>query len=91
MILQKSYHLTKKDSKLRLAEMGLMPGVQVRMIKKTPFGGPVLIKINNYYLTLRKEDASFIFIIGDYLYERCFKNCDFRKSKYVVKLLFLIF
>jgi len=55
----------KNLSKLRLAEMGLMPGVQVRMIKKTPFGGPVLIKINNYYLTLRKEDASFIFIIGD--------------------------
>lgn len=55
----------KNHSKLRLAEMGLMPGVQVRMIKKTPFGGPVLIKINNYYLTLRKEDASFIFIIGD--------------------------
>ena len=55
----------KNISKLRLAEMGLMPGVQVRMIKKTPFGGPVLIKINNYYLTLRKEDASFIFIIGD--------------------------
>ena len=55
----------KNLSKLRLAEMGLMPGVQVRMIKKTPFGGPVLIKINNYYLTLRKEDASYIFIIGD--------------------------
>ena len=55
----------KNLSKLRLAEMGLMPGVQVRMIKKTPFGGPILIKINNYYLTLRKEDASFIFIIGD--------------------------
>ena len=55
----------KNLSKLRLAEMGLMPGVQVRMIKKTPFGGPVLIKINNYCLTLRKEDARFIFIIGD--------------------------
>ena len=26
------------ESKLRLSEMGLMPGVEVRMIKKTPFG-----------------------------------------------------
>ena len=52
----------QEKSKLRLAEMGVMLGVQVRMIKKTPFGGPVQIKINNYYLTLRKEDASLIYL-----------------------------
>ena len=50
------------DSKLRLAEMGVMPGVAIRMIKKTPFGGPVPVKINNYYLTLRKEDAILIYL-----------------------------
>ena len=50
------------DSKLRLAEMGVMPGVDIRMIKKSPFGGPVQVKINNYYLTLRKEDALFIYL-----------------------------
>ena len=50
------------DSKVRLAEMGIMLGVEVRMIKKTPFNGPVHIKINNYYLTLRKEDAEMISI-----------------------------
>ena len=52
----------QEKSKLRLAEMGVMLGVQVRMIKKTPLGGPVQIKINNYYLTLRKEDASLIYL-----------------------------
>ena len=50
------------NSKLRLAEMGVMLGVEVRMIKKTPLGGPVQIKINNYYLTLRKEDAILIYL-----------------------------
>ena len=50
------------DSKLRLAEMGVMPGVNIRMIKKSPFGGPVQIKINNYYLTLRTEDAHLIYL-----------------------------
>ena len=50
------------DSKLRLAEMGVMPGVDIRMIKKSPFGGPVQVKINNYYLTLRKEDAILIYL-----------------------------
>ena len=50
------------DSKLRLAEMGVMPGVDIRMIKKSPFGGPIQVKINNYYLTLRKEDAILIYL-----------------------------
>ena len=50
------------DSKLRLAEMGVMPGIDIRMIKKSPFGGPVQVKINNYYLTLRKEDALLIYL-----------------------------
>ena len=52
----------QEKSKLRLAEMGVMLGIEVRMIKKTPLGGPVQIKINNYYLTLRKEDASLIYL-----------------------------
>ena len=52
----------QEKSKLRLAEMGVMVGIEVRMIKKTPLGGPVQIKINNYYLTLRKEDASLIYL-----------------------------
>ena len=52
----------QEKSKLRLAEMGVMPGVNIRMIKKSPFGGPVQVKINNYYLTLRKEDALLIYL-----------------------------
>ena len=50
------------QSKLRLAEMGVMPGVDIRMVKKSPLGGPIQIKINNYYLTLRKEDAVLIYV-----------------------------
>ena len=52
--------VTTNQLKLRLAELGIMPGMEVRMIKKSPFKGPVQIKINNYYLTLRKEDAILI-------------------------------
>ena len=50
----------KNEAKVRLAEMGIMPGIDIRMIKKAPFGGPIHIKINNYYITLRKEDALLI-------------------------------
>jgi len=53
---------SRLNSKIRLAEMGVMQGVDIRLIKKTPMGGPVEIKINNYYLTLRKEDAMLIYL-----------------------------
>ena len=52
--------LVNQDSKVRLSEMGVMPGTIVRLVRKTPFGGPVLLKVNNYYLSIRKEDALLI-------------------------------
>ena len=42
--------------------MRVMVGTTIRMIKKTPFGGPVQIKVNNYYLAIRKEDAVNIMV-----------------------------
>ena len=56
--------ITNHHLKGRLAELGFMPGMDVRMIKKSPFNGPVQIKINNYYLSLRKEDAILIHLIS---------------------------
>ena len=46
----------------RIVEMGILPGVKVRMIKKAPFHGPLEIKIRSYYLTLRWEDAGQILV-----------------------------
>ena len=46
----------------RVLEMGLIPGEEVRMIKKSPFDGPVEIKIKSYYLSLRLQDANLILI-----------------------------
>lgn len=50
---------TDLDSRvnLRLSEMGLLPGSLIRMVNKSAFGGPIYIKINNYYLCIRKKDA----------------------------------
>ena len=41
----------------RLVELGLLSGTEVRMVKQTPFNGPVEIKIRNSYLTIRWNDA----------------------------------
>ena len=50
------------ESTARLSEMGVIPGSVVRLVKKNPFGGPLQLKLNNYYLAIRKEDAELIHI-----------------------------
>ena len=47
----------------RLVEMGLLSGIKVRMIKKTPFYGPLEVKIRSYHLSLRWQDAEQILVI----------------------------
>ncbi len=51
---------TANESTLRLSQMGLVPGCIVRVVKKNPFGGPLQLKINDYYIAIRKEDAQLI-------------------------------
>ena len=41
-------------------DMGLIQGVVVTMVKYAPMGDPIEIKIHDYELTLRKEDAQKI-------------------------------
>ena len=59
-------HITKfADNirvKSRLMEMGIVPDRKVRMIKKTPFKGPIEIKIRSFHLSLRWKDASQILV-----------------------------
>ena len=46
----------------RLVEMGVLSGIQVRLIKKTPFQGPIEVKIRSYHLSLRFQDAAQILV-----------------------------
>ena len=46
----------------RLVEMGALPGIKIRMIKKTPFQGPIEVKIKSYHLSLRWQDAGQILV-----------------------------
>ena len=63
--IAKISHFGDLKSITRLSEMGIISGTKVRLVKKTPFGGPVQIKINDYYLIIRKEDATKIYIIDN--------------------------
>ena len=44
----------------RLMEMGVVPGVSVRVIKSAPFGDPLEIRVRGYHLAMRKSEADSI-------------------------------
>ncbi len=46
--------------RLRLLDMGLIPGTGVQVVKAAPLGDPIEIIIRGYALTIRKSDASMI-------------------------------
>ncbi|WP_225931331.1 ferrous iron transport protein A [Leptolyngbya sp. 7M] len=44
----------------RLMEMGIVPGVSVRVIKAAPFGDPIEVRLLGYNLALRRNEAAMI-------------------------------
>lgn len=42
---------------LRLLEMGLLPGEQVRIIRRAPLGDPFEIEVKGYRLSIRKTEG----------------------------------
>ena len=44
----------------RLMEMGVVPGVSVRVVKTAPFGCPLEIKVRGYNLAIRRSEAQTI-------------------------------
>ena len=51
--------------RLRLLDMGLIPKTKVTVRKIAPMGDPIEITVRGYELTLRKEDAANIELIGE--------------------------
>ena len=48
----------------RLMEMGVVPGVSVRVVKTAPFGCPMQIRVRGYNLAIRRSEAKSIEIKG---------------------------
>ena len=43
--------------RLRLLDMGLIPGTKVQLQKIAPMGDPIQIQVRGYELTIRRDDA----------------------------------
>lgn len=54
------HSFTDEEMSLKLMEMGCLPGDEVQMVFKAPFGDPVCIKVSGYSLSLRVQEAATI-------------------------------
>lgn len=46
----------------RLLEMGLVPGTRVMVHRRAPLGDPMELSLRHYFLSLRADTASEIFV-----------------------------
>lgn len=49
---------------IRLLEMGLTPGIEVRLLGRAPFGDPLELEVRGYRLSIRRQEAARV-SIGD--------------------------
>ncbi|RKX34872.1 MAG: ferrous iron transport protein A [Verrucomicrobia bacterium] len=50
---------------MRLREMGVLPGTEVRIVRLAPLGDPIEIEVRGFRLSLRKTEAAEILIESD--------------------------
>jgi len=48
----------------RILEMGILPGVDVRLIRVAPLGDPMEFEVIGYRLSLRKTEAACVTVEG---------------------------
>lgn len=49
----------------RLLEMGLIPGIVIKVEGVAPLGDPVEVRVRGYLLTLRRNEAASVFVEVD--------------------------
>ena len=57
--------LSRGDMGRRIREMGLVQGVQIRVQGRAPLKDPVAIKLRDFTLTLRNQEADNILVEVD--------------------------
>lgn len=46
----------------RMMEMGVLEGSRLRIVKLAPTGDPIQVKVNDYFLSIRRKDAATIVV-----------------------------
>ncbi len=56
------HHITESPWSARLTEMGFMPGHTIAVIRKSPFGSTLYVRLNASRIALRKIEAEQVVI-----------------------------
>ncbi|MEM9982312.1 MAG: FeoA family protein [Bacteroidota bacterium] len=51
-----------EEISLRLLEMGCLPNTEVEVTQKAPFGDPICIRVANYQISLRRQEAYTVLV-----------------------------
>jgi len=46
--------------RLRLMELGLLPGTEIRFVRRAPLGDPMEVEVRGFHLSLRAREAASI-------------------------------
>ncbi|HMQ46157.1 MAG TPA: FeoA family protein [Saprospiraceae bacterium] len=46
----------------RLMAMGVLPGSRIAVVRQAPFGGGCYVKVDDFYLALRKKEAACVLV-----------------------------
>ena len=44
----------------RMMDMGIVPGVELEVVRRAPFGGPLQVRLKGYYLAMRQGECAKI-------------------------------
>lgn len=50
----------KGSVRVRLMELGIVPGTEVQLVRRAPLGDPMQISLRGYQLSLRRGEADLI-------------------------------
>ncbi|WP_088225330.1 FeoA family protein [Desulfosporosinus sp. FKB] len=49
----------------RMMDMGIVPGVELEVVRCAPMGGPLQIRLKGYYLAMRRGECAKIVVSGE--------------------------
>lgn len=48
----------------RMMDMGIVPGVELEVVRRAPWGGPLQVRLKGYYLAMRQGECAKIIVTG---------------------------
>ena len=51
---------TDDDIKLKLLEMGCLPGEKISVVRLAPLGDPIAYSVSGYLLSMRRDEAAAV-------------------------------